>query len=94
MEMAAHLMNAVLVEGQPVRKVAREHGVFTTRVYEQLARYRAHGEAGLVPRSKRPHHSPTKIAERFEDEIVRIRKTDRAGLRRPGRDHIPRAIHS
>jgi transposase InsO family protein len=23
---------------------------------------------------KRPHHSPTKIADRFEDEIVRIRK--------------------
>jgi transposase InsO family protein len=74
MEMAAYLVTAVLVEGQPVRKVARDHGVSKTWVYELLARYRAQGEAGLVPRSKRPLHSPTKIADRFEDEIVRIRK--------------------
>jgi transposase InsO family protein len=74
MEMAAYLVTAVLVEGQSVRQVARDHGVSKTWVYELLARYEAEGEAGLVPRSKRPHHSPTKIAERYEDEIVRIRK--------------------
>ena len=74
MEMAAYLVTAVLVEGQSVRKVARDHGVSKTWVYELMARYEAEGEAGLVPRSKRPHRSPTKIAERFEDEIVRIRK--------------------
>src|ERR1700679_1110163 len=74
MEIAAYLVTAVLVEGQSVRQVAKDHGVSKTWVYELLARYRAEGEAGLVPRSKRPHHSPTKIADRFEDEIVRIRK--------------------
>lgn len=74
MEIAAYLVTAVLVEGQSVRVVARDHGVSKTWVYELLARYRAEGEAGLVPRSKRPHRSPTKIADRFEDEIVRIRK--------------------
>lgn len=74
MEMAAYLVTAVLVEGQSVRQVAKDHGVSKTWVYELVARYRAEGEAGLVPRSKRPHRSPTKVADRFEDEIVRIRK--------------------
>ena len=74
MEMATYLVTAVLVEGQSVRKVARDHGVSKTWVYELVARYQAEGEAGLVPRSSRPHRSPTKIADLFEDEIVRIRK--------------------
>jgi transposase len=72
--MAAYLVTAVLVEGQSVRAAAKDHGVSKTWVYELLARYAAEGEAGLVPRSKRPHHSPTKIADRFEDEVVRLRK--------------------
>src|SRR5580704_11350376 len=74
MEMAAYLVTAVLVEGQSVREVARSHGVSKTWLYELLARYQAEGDAGLVPRSKRPHRSPTKIADRYEDEIVRLRK--------------------
>jgi len=74
MEMATYLVTAVLVEGRGVREVAQAHGVSKTWLYELLARYRQEGEAGLVPRSKRPRHSPTKIAERFEDEIVRVRK--------------------
>jgi transposase InsO family protein len=74
MEMASYLVTAVLVEGQSVRHVARDHGVSKTWLYELLARYEAEGEAGLVPRSKRPKRSPTKITDRFEDEIVRLRK--------------------
>lgn len=79
MEMAAYLVTAVLVEGQPVRQVARDHGVSKTWLYELLARYEAEGETGLVPRSRRPLRSPTKISDLFEDEIVRLRKelTDR-----------------
>jgi transposase InsO family protein len=74
MEMAAYLVSAVLVEGRSVREVARDHGVSKTWLYELLARYKEEGEAGLVARSKRPHRSPTKVAERFEDEIVALRK--------------------
>jgi transposase InsO family protein len=74
MEMASYLVAAVVVEGLSVRKVAKEHGVSKTWLYELVARYEAEGEAGLVPRSKRPHHSPTKVADRFENEIVRLRK--------------------
>jgi transposase len=74
MEMAAYLVTAVLVEGLSVRKVARDHGVSKTWLYELVARYEAEGEAGLVPRSKRPHCSPAKVADRFENEIVCLRK--------------------
>ena len=73
-QMATYLVRAVLVEGQSVREVARDHGVSKTWLYELFARYQAEGEAGLEPRSRRPHRSPSKIAGRFEDEIVRIRK--------------------
>jgi transposase InsO family protein len=74
MQMAMYLVNAVLVEGQSVRTVARDHGVSKTWVYELLARYDEEGEAGLEARSRRPLHSPTKITDRFEEEIVALRK--------------------
>jgi transposase InsO family protein len=74
MEMARYLVTAVLVEGRSAREVAAAHGVSKSWVYELLARYRADGEAGLVARSRRPRRSPTKVAHRFEDDIVRVRK--------------------
>jgi len=81
MELARYLVNAVLVEGRGVREVAAAHGVSKTWVYECLARFRAEGEAGLVPRSKRPHGSPTRVPDALEDEIVVLRKSlDEEGL--------------
>jgi transposase InsO family protein len=81
MELARYLVNAVLVEGRGVREVAAAHGVSKTWVYECLARFRAEGDAGLVPRSKRPHGSPTKVPDALEDEIVLLRKSlDEEGL--------------
>jgi transposase len=68
MEIAAYLIAAVLVESRGVREVAREHRVSKTWLYELLARYEAEGEAGLAPRSRRPHRSSTKVADRYEDE--------------------------
>ena len=75
MELARYLVNAVLVEGRGVREVAAAHGVSKTWVYECLARFRAEGDVGLVPRSKRPHGSPTKVPDTLEDEIVLLRKS-------------------
>jgi transposase InsO family protein len=74
MQMAKYLVNAVLVEGQSARAVARDHGVSKTWHYELIARYEAEGDAGLIPRSKRPLHSPNQIIDLFEEEIVRLRK--------------------
>lgn len=74
MDMAAYLVTAVLVEGRSAREVAAAHGVSKSWVYELLARYRQEGDAGLVPPSRRPRRSPTRVWDRFADEIVRLRK--------------------
>ena len=65
MDLAGYFVNAVLVEGRSVREVAAAHAISKSWVYELLARYRAEGEAGLVPRSKRPHSSPTQVDPRL-----------------------------
>jgi hypothetical protein len=42
--------------------------------YRRLARYRSEGREGLEPRSRRPHRLSTRITDRYEDEIVALRK--------------------
>ena len=60
MEMATYLVTAVLMAGQSVRQVARDHGVSKTWLYELLARYEAEGEAGPARWRKvtMPSHRP------------------------------------
>jgi transposase InsO family protein len=48
--------------------------VSTRWVYELCRRFDAEGEAGLEPRSRRPHRSPQQTSEAVEDEIVGLRK--------------------
>jgi transposase InsO family protein len=60
--------------GRPIAELARTHGIHRSWLYKLLARYRAEGEAGLEPRSRRPHRSPARITDRYEDDIVAIRK--------------------
>ena len=43
-------------------------------LFKLLRRYRLEGPAGLESRSRRPKTSPARIADLYEDEIVRIRK--------------------
>ena len=43
-------------------------------IYRLLARYRAEGDPGLIPRSRRPKTSPNALGSELEDEIVRLRK--------------------
>src|SRR5215467_8147700 len=56
------------------REAAARHGVSKTQVYEWLARYRASGAQGLVPRSRRPLSSPGQLDAVVEDAIVAWRK--------------------
>ena len=74
MDLGRYLVEAHLLEGRPVAELARAHGVHRSWIYKLLARYRAEGEAGLERRSRRPQHSPTKIRDLYEDEIVALRK--------------------
>ncbi len=80
MGMSELVVTAVLVEGRSKSEVAREYGVSRRWVITLVQRYLAEGDAGLAPRSRRPHSSPRRTADEIEDEIVRIRKElDRAG---------------
>jgi transposase InsO family protein len=68
------LVEVHLATGRPIGDLAKAHGVDRSWLYRLLARYRREGEAGLEARSRRPKTSPTRIADLYEDEIVRLRK--------------------
>jgi transposase InsO family protein len=89
MDLAGYVIKAVLTEGRSVREVATAHGISKSWIYELLARYRTDGDAGLIPRSKRPRTSPTRVPEALEDQIVALRKH----LTEDGFDAGPHTIH-
>ena len=73
MDAARYLVEAHLREGRSIVELARVHGVHRSWLYKLLVRYRAEGEAGLVPRSRRPKSSPTAIPSELADAIVALR---------------------
>jgi transposase InsO family protein len=80
MGMAELVVAAVVFEGRSKSAVARDYGISRRWVITLVQRYLAEGDAGLVPRSRRPHRSPNQTPTEVEDEIVAIRKRlDRAG---------------
>ena len=74
MDKGRFLIETHLRTGRPLAELAKAHGVHRSWLYKLLARYRREGWAGLEARSKRPHRSPTRITDRYEDEVVAIRK--------------------
>jgi transposase-like protein len=74
------VVTAVLVEGRSKSEVARDYGVSRRWVITLVQRFLADGDAGLVPRSRRPQHSPGRTPQQVEDEIIALRKDlDRSG---------------
>jgi transposase InsO family protein len=57
-----------------VAEVCRRHGISRETFYDWRRRRAEQGLAGLVPRSRRPEHSPGQLAAELEDRIVRLRK--------------------
>jgi transposase InsO family protein len=74
MFLAQYVVQAVRVEGRPVKEVAEAHGITRAWVYVLLARYDAEGEAAFLPRSKAPHRRPHRASDELEDAIIAIRK--------------------
>jgi transposase InsO family protein len=74
MDKGRFLIETHLRTDRPIAELAATHGVHRSWLYKLLARYRLEGDAGLEPRSKRPHSSPTRIADVWEEEIVALRK--------------------
>ena len=74
MDKGQFLVETHLRTGKSIAELARAHDVSRSWLYKLLARYRREGPGGLEPRSRRPHHSPTRIADRWEEAIVALRK--------------------
>jgi transposase InsO family protein len=66
---------AVVIEGRSKSEVARSYGVSRRWVHELCKRFDAEGEAGVQPRSRRPHKIANQTPVEVEDQIVSLRKT-------------------
>jgi transposase-like protein len=61
MDKGRYLVEAHLRDGRPVAELAAAHGVHPSCIYRPLARYRAEGDTGLIPPSRRPKTSPNAL---------------------------------
>ena len=63
--------------------VCRRYGISRPTLRKWLRRYEAEGDAGLLERSRRPHHSPSqKTGEAQEARILELRRDRRLGVKR------------
>src|SRR3954452_9628190 len=80
MGMPELIVQAVLVEGRAKSAVAADYRLSRRWVITLVQRYLTDGDAGLQPRSRRPHTSPQQTPVEIEEQIVAIRKElDRDG---------------
>jgi transposase InsO family protein len=74
MDKGRFVIETHLRTGRPIGELARVYDMDRSWLYRRLARYRSEGSEGLEPRSRRPHRSSSRITDRYEDEIVALRK--------------------
>lgn len=67
------IITAVTIEGISQAEAARRYRVSEATVSRLMARYRVEGDTAIEPRSRRPHSSPTKIADGVIELIVNLR---------------------
>ncbi len=68
-----------IAAGRPVAQVAAEMGISRACAYRWWARYRQHGQAGLVDRASRAHHHPGRIPDQLEAAILTLRQSRKLG---------------
>lgn len=73
------LARCVVEDGWPLRRAAERFQVSATTATRWAARYREHGEAGMVDLSSRPNSSPQRTPERTERRIIGVRVNRRWG---------------
>ncbi|MEZ0385400.1 MULTISPECIES: IS481 family transposase [Mycobacteriaceae] len=88
MSKARLVITAVVEQGLSQSEAARTYRVSQSWISKLVRRYRLEGEAAFEPRSRRPHHSPTRLAQATIDVIIRLR----AELAGKGLDHGPQTI--
>jgi transposase InsO family protein len=73
------LVQRVRVQGRPVAHVARELGISRQCAHRWVSRFDAHGTAGLLDRSSRPHRSPRATSPDRVAAVLAGRATARRG---------------
>jgi transposase InsO family protein len=76
---ARRLLVERFVAGWPAARIAEQLGISRATVYKWVHRYQAEGEAGLLDRSSRPHHSPTRTPAEVEHRILALRRASHRG---------------
>ena len=66
-------------QGRPVAHVAAEIGVSRQCAHRWVARFDAHGEAGLAERRSRPRRSPRRTSAEVEAKVIAARVRHRRG---------------
>ncbi|ALE82824.1 IS481 family transposase [Pseudonocardia sp. HH130629-09] len=78
------LVERVVDQGRPCAHVAAELGISRQCAHRWVARFRAHGLAGLVERSSRPHRCTTRTPATVADRVLALRAQQRQGQDRIG----------
>src|SRR5215813_13576138 len=71
---ARYLVEAVVLEGRSPTRLAREHGISRSWLFELFARYRQGGNPALEPRSRRPKSSPQQVSAEVVAEVLKLRQ--------------------
>ena len=65
-----------------LRETARRLSISRSTVRKWVRRFLAEGEAGLVDRSRRPHHSPRRTPPELEEMVLALHQEKGWGRRR------------
>lgn len=89
------LVKLVVDDGWAQARVAERFQCRRATVSKWVARYRAHGKAGLLDHSSRPRTSPARLSVRTERRIIALRFTRQWGPHRIAyRLHLPQSTVS
>ncbi|MDK9660563.1 IS481 family transposase [Propionibacterium freudenreichii] len=76
----------VLERGRPIAHVAQEFHIARSTLSKWVARYRKHGQTGLVDRSSAPAHRPTRLPAQVVELIEDWRREKKWSARRIARE--------
>ena len=65
-----------------LRETARRLSISHNTVRKWVRRYRKQGKAGLVDRSRRPHHSPRRTPPEVEEQVLSLNRERGWGRKR------------
>ena len=77
MDERAQFVRAYLAASQSMVDLCRDYGISRKTGYKWIQRFTEGGEAGLIDRSRAPHHHPNAVSREMVKRIVRLRRSRR-----------------